>query len=59
MRTFFLWIFPISALCWGYECWQLLFATGYEMHWINQLLSAFTSLIACITWWFQLLDEEI
>lgn len=43
-------IFAICAVLWLYEMGSLLFTENYQMTWFNQLMSAFTSVLAMITW---------
>lgn len=54
---FLIFIFSICAVIWLYEMGSLLFTENYQMTWFNQLMSAFTSVLAMITWLFEEMEN--
>lgn len=50
-------IFSVCAIIWLYEMGSLLLVDGYAMNWFDQVMSAFTSVLAMITWIFEELDR--
>lgn len=54
---FLIFIFSICAVIWLYELGNLFIIENYQMNWFDQVMSAFTSVLAMITWLFQELDQ--
>lgn len=50
-------IFSVCAIVWLHEMGSLLLVDGYAMRWFDQVMSAFTSVLAMITWIFEELDR--
>ena len=50
-------ICSVCAFVWLYETGSLLLIDGYQLNWFNQVISAFTSALAMVTWVFEELDR--
>lgn len=57
LKRILIFVFIICGICWLYEMGSLIFTENYQMTWFNQLISAFTSALAMVTWIFEEMEN--
>ena len=57
LKRILIFVFIVCCVCWLYEMGSLIFTENYQMTWFNQLLSAFTSALAMVTWIFEEMEN--